>query len=79
MLKEDMTFPYVEIKRFDTPHDALKKGFASNQIWSVCECDETGDWIYGPPHHYVNRAFVITTKETHDHDTYYIENFSEEN
>ena len=70
-------FPYVEIKRFDTLHDAMEEGFKLNQIWSICECSETGDWIYGPARHFVNRILVTTTKETHDHDTYYIESFDD--
>lgn len=67
-------FPYEEIRRpngdyFDTALEAEKAGFQRNQIWSVVEID--GNFIYGPPHHFVNRIGFIATKETHDFDTYY--------
>jgi hypothetical protein len=69
-------FPFEEIRRsdgdyFDTWTEAKSAGYLDNQIWSVVE--EDGVWIYGPPHHYINRLGYIATKEQHDNNTYYEE------
>ena len=70
-------FPFEETARYDNYQEAVNAGHAENCIWSVCDGSEDDDncLTYGPPHHYVNRLFVVVTKETHDGDTYYEEHW----
>lgn len=78
-------FPFEEIRRaddnyFNTVAEAMAEGFAENQVWSVCHDDEDEDGVqtdtYGPAHHYVNRLGYVATKDFHDGNTYYIEQYS---
>lgn len=69
-------FPFEEIRDangdyFNKPSDAIALGYKLDQIWSVIE--EGGTYVYGPSYHFVNRIGFIATKETHDGDTYYVE------
>jgi hypothetical protein len=69
-------FPFDELDRFDTTDEAIAAGYTTGHIWSVVEGDEYAAGVtYGPPHHYINRLYVIVTAEAHDHDTYYEEEF----
>lgn len=74
-------FPYEEVRRpsgdyFDTALEAAKAGYGRDQIWSVAEEDDV--ITYGPAHHWVNVIGYIATKETHDCETYYIEDNRDE-
>lgn len=74
-------FPYEEIKEsngdyFFSPEAAQKAGFNLNQIWSVAEEDNV--FTYGPHYHRINVIGYVATQETHDSDTYYIEDESDE-
>ena len=75
-------FPFQEYRQesgdfFDSINDAMLKGFTQDQIWSVVESGERDDcYIYGPSHHYVNLIGYVATKEKHDDNTYYIEDWS---
>lgn len=76
-------FPFEEYRNADSGDyfgcisDAVSAGFQINQIWSVVESGERDDcYIYGPPHHWVNLIGYVATKETHDKNTYYVEDWS---
>jgi len=71
-----MDFPYEIIQRFDTIREAENAGFLPDQTWSVVETDNC--FTYGPPHHLVNLLYYVTTKETHDHNTYFDEEWEEQ-
>lgn len=64
-------FPFDQLGIFPSWKAASEAGYPDNQIWSVCEHEET--WCYGPPHHHVNHMHHIVTAETHDGETYYHE------
>ena len=76
-------FPFDEIRSedgdyFNSSQELLDLGFKNNQIWSVIftEADHPafyGTYTYGPSHHYINRLGFIATRETHDNNTYYID------
>jgi hypothetical protein len=73
-------FPFASIMHsdghlFDTIEEARAKGFDDDQIWSVVEGDDDDVWVYGPPHHYINRLGFVATQERHDNNTYYKETF----
>ena len=61
---------------FDSPKEAmLATGLSEKHIWSVVTGDEDNVWTYGPWHHYINVIGYIATKEAHDGDTYYEEDW----
>jgi hypothetical protein len=73
-------FPFEETRHpsgdlFDTMEEARAAGFDDDQIWSVVSGDDEDVWVYGPPHHYINRLGFVATQERHDNDTYYEETF----
>ncbi len=61
---------------FDSVAEAQEAGFSLNQIWSVTEEDDV--FTYGPSGHIINLIGYIATKETHDGETYYTEDLSDE-
>ena len=74
-------FPFEEIRQangdyFPTWQAAKDAGHEDNQIWSVVESN--GSYSYGPPHHFVNVIGFIATAETHDFETYYHDENTEE-
>lgn len=79
----EQDFPFEEHRQdsgdyFDSINDAMLKGFLQDQIWSVVESGN-GDhcYIYGPPRHWVNLIGYVATKEKHDDNTYYIEDWGD--
>jgi hypothetical protein len=70
-------FPFEEIRLpcgnyFSTVDEAKNStGLSENHIWSVTEDD--GVFSYGPCNHYVNLLGYTVTRESHDENTYYIE------
>lgn len=69
-------FPFEEVRDpngdyFPSWMAARAAGFDDDQIWSVCESENT--WTYGPPHHWINLIGYVATHERHDHATYYHE------
>jgi hypothetical protein len=80
MKVHEQDFPFDEIKKesgdyFNTIQEAMNAGYIPNQIWSVVEGDDEKVFIYGPCHHVVNLIGYIATKEYHDGETYYQEEF----
>lgn len=84
MIYENTDFPFDEIKDnggdyFNTIDAAIKHtGLTVNNVWSVVSDDhmEKDNWmvyIYGPSHHYCNILGYVVTKESHDNETYYLE------
>mgnify|MGYP001351044403 CR=1 FL=1 len=74
--EDDKVFPFEEIARFDTLQEARDAGVEDKHLWSVIEGEDDGPsrcWLYGPPHHYVNRIHFVQTAEAHDGKTYYEE------
>ena len=70
-------FPFEEIRQpndlyFENTEDAIKHtGCSKNQIWSICE--ENNTFVYGPGYHFINLLGFVVTNEKHDGDTYYEE------
>ena len=82
-MEYEQDFPFKECRTeggdfFSSIDEALDAGFEMDQIWSVTESGEN-DYchIYGPPHHWVNLLGYTATKERHDNNTYYIEDWSD--
>lgn len=74
-------FPFEIIKKpnedyFASAAEAQAAGFELNQIWSVAEVDNT--FTYGPAGHIFDVIGFIATQETHDGETYYVEDESDE-
>jgi hypothetical protein len=80
----EQDFPFEEHREaesgdfFSCIDDAISSGFQKNQIWSVVESGN-GDhcYIYGPPRHWVNLIGYVATKEKHDDNTYYVEDWGD--
>ena len=76
-------FPFEEMRDesgdfFPCLAYAISAGFQGNQIWSVVESGEDDHcYIYGPSHHRVNLIGYVATKETHDNNTYYVEDWGD--
>lgn len=74
-------FPFEIIKRenedyFSSVEEAQQAGFNLNQIWAVV--NEDYSFAYGPSHLKINLLGYIATNETHDGNTLYVEDDSDE-
>jgi len=67
-----------------SPHELRKLGYVESQIWSVADGDEEivqedgrrlNFIVYGPSGMHLNVFGYIATKEHHDGDTFYTEEF----
>ena len=68
----------------NTPHELMKLGYAESQIWSVSDGEEEiiqddgmrlNYIVFGPSGMHINVFGYIATKEHHDGNTYYTEEF----
>jgi hypothetical protein len=68
----------------NSPHELMELGYAESQIWAVSDGDEEivqedgrrlNSIVYGPSGMHINVFGYMATKEHHDGDTFYTEEF----